>query len=168
VERISRMWFGLVGAILILLASGLVIAGMYQVGSSLLWSGVQINQRLLSAVGYVVIAVAVFDVAKYLLEEEVVRERELRQVGEVRRSLTRFTSTILIAVFLEAIVLIFKTAEDDMALMIYPTILLLAGVAMLISLGIFQRMAVSAEHATGEHEEDEVEGKPKPVPAKSG
>jgi hypothetical protein len=54
-----------------------------------------------------------------------------------------------------------------MALMIYPTILLLAGVAMLISLGIFQRMAVSAEHATGEHEEDEVEGKPKPVPAKS-
>ena len=87
-----------------------------------------------------VIAVAVFDVAKYLLEEEVVRERELRQVGEVRRSLTRFTSTILIAVLLEAIVLIFKVAEDDISLTVYPTLLLFAGVTMLIGLGAFQRL----------------------------
>ncbi len=167
-EHLSRLWFALVGAILVLLASGLVIAGMYQVTSSILRSGEMINQRLLSAVGYVVIAVAVFDVAKYLLEEEVIRERELRQVGEVRRSLTRFTSTILIAVLLEAIVLIFKMAEDDVTLMIYPTILLLAGVAMLVGLGVFQRMAVSAERATGEHEDDAGHTKPKRAQAKPG
>jgi Ni,Fe-hydrogenase I cytochrome b subunit len=167
-EHLSRVWFALFGAILVLLASGLVIAGMYQVTSSVLRSGEMINQRLLSAVGYVVIAVAVFDVAKYLLEEEVIRERELRQVGEVRRSLTRFTSTILIAVLLEAIVLIFKMAEDDVTLMIYPTILLLAGVAMLVGLGVFQRMAVSAEHATGEHEDDAGHTKPKRAQAKPG
>jgi hypothetical protein len=163
-EHLSRVWFALVGAILVLLASGLVIAGMYQVTISILRSGELINQRLLSAVGYVVIAVAVFDVAKYLLEEEVIRERELRQVGEVRRSLTRFTSTILIAVLLEAIVLIFKMAEDDVTLMIYPTILLLAGVAMLIGLGLFQRMAVAAERDTGEHEDDARNSKRKPAP----
>jgi hypothetical protein len=163
-EHLSRVWFALVGAILVLLASGLVIVGMYQVTSSILRSGEMINQRLLSAVGFVVIAVAVFDVAKYLLEEEVIRERELRQVGEVRRSLTRFTSTILIAVLLEAIVLIFKMAEDDVTLMIYPTILLLAGVAMLIGLGLFQRMAVAAERDTGEHEDDDESGKRKPAP----
>lgn len=154
-ERVSRLWFGAVGAILILLASGLVITGMYQVGASLLRSGEFLNQRLLTAVGYVVIAIAVFDVAKYLLEEEVVRERELRQVGEVRRSLTRFTSTILIAVFLEAIVLIFKVAEDDIALTVYPTVMLFAGVAMLIGLGAFQRFAAVAERATGEHDDPE-------------
>jgi hypothetical protein len=153
VERVSRLWFGAVGTILIVLASGLVVTGMYQVGASLWRSGEFLNQRLLSAVGYVVIAIAVFDVAKYLLEEEVVRERELRQVGEVRRSLTRFTSTILIAVLLEAIVLIFKVAEDDISLTIYPTLLLVAGVAMLIGLGAFQRLAATAEHATGEHDD---------------
>jgi hypothetical protein len=167
VERLSRLWFALVGVILILLASGLVIAGMYQVATSILSAGEFINQRLLSAIGYVVIAVAVFDVAKYLLEEEVIRERELRRVGEVRRSLTRFTSTILIAVFLEAIVLIFKMAEDETALMIYPTILLLSGVAMLVGLGVFQRMAVSAEHETGEHEDDQKPAKAKAPPPKS-
>ena len=156
-ERISRWWFGAVGTILALLASGLVLTGMYQVGVSVLGSGEFLNQRLLSAVGYVVIAIAVFDVAKYLLEEEVVRERELRQVGEVRRSLTRFTSTILIAVLLEAIVLIFKFAEDDISLTVSPALLLFAGVAMLIGLGLFQRLAATAEHATGEHDEDDAQ-----------
>ena len=38
-DRTSRLWFGAVGAILILLASGLVLAGMYQVGASLWRSG---------------------------------------------------------------------------------------------------------------------------------
>lgn len=159
-ERISRYWFGAVGSILIVLATGLVITGMYQIGASLLRSGEFLNQRLLTAVGYVVIAIAVFDVAKYLLEEEVVRERELRQIGEVRRSLTRFTSTILIAVFLEGIVLIFKVAEDDIALTVYPTLMLVAGVAMLIGLGVFQRFAAVAERATGEHDDPNDAAKP--------
>jgi hypothetical protein len=158
VDRTSRIWFGAVGVILIGLATGLVTAGMYQVIVSLIRWDASLNQRLLSAVGYVVIAVAVFDVAKYLIEEEVVRERELRQVGEVRRSLTRFTSTILIAVFLEAIVLIFKVSEEDLSLTVYPTLLLLAGVAMLVGLGAFQRFAASAERATGEH--DDVDNRP--------
>lgn len=152
-DRTSRLWFGAVGATLIVLATGLVLAGIYQVGTSVWRSGEYLNQRLLSAVGYVVIAIAVFDVAKYLLEEEVVRERELRQVGEVRRSLTRFTSTILIAVFLEAIVLIFKVTEEDISLMVYPSLLLFGGVAMLIGLGVFQRLAAVAERATGEHDD---------------
>ena len=150
-DRVSRIWFGVVGAIL-------VIAGLYQVAVSLLRSDQYLNQRLLSAVGYVVIAIAVFDVGKYLVEEEVVRERELRQVGEVRRSLTRFTSTILIAVFLEAIVLIFKVTDEDISLMVYPTLLLVAGVAMLIGLGAFQRFAAVAERATGEHDARDDEG----------
>ena len=149
-ERISRIWFAVAGGILIALATGLVLAGVFQVAMSI-WEFGSVHQQLLTAVGYAVIAVAVFDVAKYILEEEVIRERELRQVGEVRRSLTRFTSTILIAVFLEAIVLIFKVAEEDVALTIYPAALLFAGVAMLVALGGFQRLAVTVEREVGEN-----------------
>lgn len=111
-------------------------------------------QRLLTAVGYVVIAVAVFDVAKYILEEEVVRERELRHVSEVRRSLTRFASTILIAVFLEAIVLIFKVADEDISQTVYPVLLLIAGVGMLLALGAFQRISVNVEREVDEPDTD--------------
>ena len=94
------------------------------------------------------------NVAKYILEEEVVRERELRKVSEVRRSLTRFTATVLIAVFLEAIVLIFKVADDDISLTVYPALLLFAGVGMLLALGAFQRMAVNVERVVNEPEAD--------------
>jgi hypothetical protein len=154
-ERISRTWFAIVGGILIALATGLVLVGVFQVAISI-WTLGSVHQQLLTAVGYTVIAVAVFDVAKYILEEEVIRERELRQVGEVRRSLTRFTSTILIAVFLEAIVLIFKVAEEDVALTIYPAVLLFAGVAMLVALGGFQRLAVTVEREVGDDNDDSV------------
>jgi hypothetical protein len=148
-ERISRIWFGTVGAILIGLATCLVFTGVYQVVQAIWSEGIAIHQRFLTAVGYAVIAVAVFDVAKYILEEEVIRERELRHAGEVRRSLTRFTSTILIAVFLEAIVLIFKVAEDDIASTLYPGLLLFAGVAMLLGLGTFQRLSATVEREVG-------------------
>jgi hypothetical protein len=149
-DFLSRWWFGAAGAVLVLLATGLVVIGVFQVVATLVAAQAALPQRLLTAVGYVVISIAVFDVAKYLLEEEVIRERELRQASEVRRSLTRFTATVLIAVFLEAIVLIFKVAEDDISLIIYPTLLLFAGVAMLLGLGVFQRMAVSVERAASE------------------
>jgi hypothetical protein len=149
-DYLSRWWFGAAGAVLVLLATGLVVIGIFQVVATLVAAQAALPQRLLTAVGYVVIAIAVFDVAKYLLEEEVIRERELRQASEVRRSLTRFTATVLIAVFLEAIVLIFKVAEDDISLIIYPTLLLFAGVAMLLGLGVFQRVAVSVERVASE------------------
>jgi hypothetical protein len=149
---LSRWWFAAAGCVLVLLASGLVIAGLYQVGASLIGAHGLLAQRLLTAVGYVVIAVAVFDVAKYILEEEVIRERELRHVGEVRRSLTRFTATVLIAVFLEGIVLTFKVAEDDISLTLYPVLLIFAGVGMLVGLGLFQRIAIDVEQAA--HDSD--------------
>jgi hypothetical protein len=141
---ISRAWFLTAGCALGLLATGLAISGVVEVVSAVLTHGA-VTQRLLTGVGYVVISVAVFDVGKYINEEEVIRYRELRQVGEVRRSLTRFVSTILIAVCLEAIVLVFKLAEDQIQLLIYPALLLFAGVALLLGLGAFQRLISKVE-----------------------
>ena len=154
-DHLSRWWFAAAGCILVLLATSLVATGVFQVAAALLTRQGLLAQRLLTAIGYVVIAIAVFDVAKYILEEEVVRERELRYVSEVRRSLTRFTATVLIAVFLEAIVLIFKVAEDDISQTVYPALLLFAGVGMLLALGAFQRMAVNVERVVNEPEADD-------------
>lgn len=68
----------------------------------------------------IVIAMAVFDMAKYFLEEEVVRGRELRIASEARRSLTKFVSTISIAVFIEALVTVVRVSKQDIDKMIYP------------------------------------------------
>jgi len=59
-----------------------------------------------------VIAIAVFDFAKYFIEEEVIRGREMRLMSEARRSLTKFISTISIAVFIEGLVLVFQVSKQ--------------------------------------------------------
>ena len=59
--------------------------------------------------------------------------------------MTKFISTIAIAVFLESLVAVFEASKADMALMLYPTLLLLAGVALIVGLGAYQRLSVAAE-----------------------
>jgi len=105
--------------------------------------------------GYVIVAIAVFDVAKYIFEDEVRRGNEKRSAAEARRSLTKFLSTIVIALFLEALVVVFKTARQDVALLIYPTALLIAAVLVLVGLGVFQRLSATVEEKVGDDDDAE-------------
>jgi hypothetical protein len=87
----------------------------------------------------------VFDVAKYFIEEEVIRGREMRLTSEARRSLTKFISTISIAVFIEALVVVFRVSKDDIDRLLYPTALLLTAIAIVVGLGIYQRLSADVE-----------------------
>lgn len=58
---------------------------------------------------------------------------------------TKFLVIITIAVNLEALVFIFGAGSTDVSTLLYPTALLVAGMLMVIGLGIFQRLSVSAE-----------------------
>jgi len=111
----------------------------------MLAAGAQDKTALLGAVGYVIIAIAVFDVAKFLIEEEVVQSREKQTASEARLSLTKFISTIAIAVFLEALVTVFRVSTDNVAEMLYPTFLLVAGTLLVLGLGAFQRLSAAVE-----------------------
>ncbi|MBC1183209.1 GNAT family acetyltransferase [Brevundimonas sp. WCHBH090558] len=110
---------------------------------------------VLDVLGYVIVAIAVFDVAKYIFEDEVRRGNEKRSAAEARRSLTKFLSTIVIALFLEALVVVFKTAREDVAQLLYPTALLIASVLVLVGLGVFQRLSATVEEKVGDDDEAE-------------
>ncbi|EJN01634.1 hypothetical protein [Phyllobacterium sp. YR531] len=155
-ERLTRAAFGIASVFLMLLAFGLIAFAAYEVVRELLAYSTNIGTTLLEAVGYTVIAIAVFDVGKYLLEEEAIRAREMRQAAEARRSLTKFISTIAIAVFLEGLVAVFEAGKEDVRMMIYPTLLLFTGVTLVIGLGIYQRLSATVENETS----DPVSSKP--------
>ena len=123
-------------------------------------------EAVLDVLGYVIVAIAVFDVAKYIFEDEVRRGNERRSAAEARRSLTKFLSTIVIALFLEALVVVFKTAREDVSQLIYPTALLIAAVLVLVGLGAFQRFSASVEEKVGE--DDEAEERRDAVKRKAG
>ena len=78
-----------------------------------------------------------------------------KAAAEARRSLTKFLSTIIIALFLEALVLVFKTAREDVTQIGYPTALVVASVLVLVGLGVFQRMSATVEEKVGDDDEAE-------------
>jgi hypothetical protein len=145
VELLSRFAFGTASLVLMALSLALVGYAVFDLYHNVSGTRVEFGDALLGAIGYVVIAVAVFDVAKYFIEEEVVRGRELRIASEARRSLTKFVSTISIAVFIEALVTVVRVSKQDIEKMIYPNILLLTAILIVIGLGIYQRLSVVVE-----------------------
>lgn len=152
-KTIARGIFAFASGLLVLTAVGLVGIGFAEAIGELRAGKHSGADTILDALGYVIVAVAVFDVAKYLFEEEVVREREKRSAAEARRSLTKFLSTIVIALFLEALVVVFKTARSDVSQLVYPTGLLVAAVFVLVGLGAYQRFSATVEQKIGDEDE---------------
>lgn len=99
-----------------------------------------ILHQTLECIGLVTIAIAVFEVGKFMIEEELIRERQLRSMLEARRSLTKFLTIVVITLSLEGLVLVFETKLEHIADLIYPTGLLLVAILAVVGLGLFQRL----------------------------
>lgn len=144
-DLVSRTVFGLASAVLMLIALALSLYSAGLIVMALRGPWADAGPGLLESIGYVVIAVAVFDVAKYFVEEEVIRGREMRLASEARRSLTKFISTIAIAVFIEALVMVFRQGNQDVSLILYPAAVLFTGVLLILGLGFYQRLSADVE-----------------------
>lgn len=142
-ELLSRFAFATASLLLMAMSLALVVFGCIEVIAVGAWRDA--SDALLRAIGYLVIAMAVFDVAKYFIEEEVIRGREMRSAAEARRSLTKFISTISIAVFIEGLVIVFRTSKDDLTQMPYPIALLAAAILIVVGLGVYQWLSAQVE-----------------------
>jgi hypothetical protein len=143
-EAATRVIFGLIAAVLALFALLMTVYGIGEAVRGIsIWE--DFGQGVLRGVGYIVVAVAVFEVAKYLVEEEVMRNREMHSAAEARRSLTKFVSTISIAVFLEGLVTVFRVSQESVSLLLYPAAIMVTGTILILGLGLYQRMSVMVE-----------------------
>lgn len=123
---------------------GLIVVSVMQVHAG--FSATEGRESvLLDAVSSLVISVAILDVAKYVMEEEVLRSRELRSPHEAREAVTKFMVIIALVVSIEGIVLVFETGKSDPDLLLYPILLLTVSVIIVVGLGVFQRLSLKAE-----------------------
>jgi hypothetical protein len=143
-EWVSRIAFATASLVLMALSLALVAYAAIELYGPRR-SADDFGDALLRAIGYIVIAVAVFDLAKYFIEEEVVRGREMRIAAEARRSLTKFISTISIAVFIESLVTVVRVSKQDVEKMLYPNLLLLTAILIVVGLGVYQRLSAAIE-----------------------
>ena len=142
---ISKLLYLTVATTLLLIALTLIGYALWEVWLSFN-DRVQIMEKLLTAIGVAVISLALFDVSKYLVEEEVLREKSLiRNLEDTKRSLTKFMTIIAIAVCMEALVFIFEAGKTDVQTLFYPILLLVSGVLVVIGLGIYLRISAGIE-----------------------
>ncbi|MBM7072263.1 hypothetical protein JQC92_09510 [Shewanella sp. 202IG2-18] len=140
-------------AALSLFLTALIIIGwsLYSAVNGLFYTS-QINDlfiyTMLQSVSSIIISIAIIDVAKYLLEEEVYRNKELRQPKEARETITKIMVIIAIAVSMEGLVYIFKAGTKDISLLLYPSFLILSSVFVIIGLGVYQKLSAVIEKHT--------------------
>lgn len=101
--------------------------------------------KMLSAVGAIIIAIAVLDVAKSMVEEEVLRSKKLQSVKDAREALTKIMVIVSIAASIEGLIYILKAGAIDMQLLVYPAILLFTAVFIMVGLGLYQQISLQAE-----------------------
>ncbi|CAA0094009.1 Uncharacterised protein [Halioglobus japonicus] len=133
-------------AALSLVALSLLIMGwsIYDVFSNVR-NAAEFIPLMLHYVSAIIIAAAIIDVAQYMMEEEVFLNKELRDPKEARKTITKIIVIITIAVSIEGLVFIFKAGIQDLTLLLYPALLILAAAVLIVALGIYQKLSLSVE-----------------------
>lgn len=108
-------------------------------------NGCNFFNNLLNISSYLIVSVAIFDVGRNLIEEEVFRHYQMRSPKEARGSLTKFLVIILVAITLESLIVLIKSGTSNVSDLIYPAIMFIAASLLLTSLGLYQRLSVGAE-----------------------
>lgn len=138
-EKLCRSVYGLISFALGIISLTMIFSALYDIWVSL-HEHTLLTKALLDAVGFIVIGTAVFDVSRFLMEEEVFKLNENKQQNNQRTTLIKFLVIIIIAISLEALVFVFSAAKQDVSLLIYPTFLLISAVLMVMSLGVYHKM----------------------------
>lgn len=139
-DWIGRFFYGLISLSLTIISLTMMIVALWDI-----WVSVHektlLVKALLDAIGLIVIGMAVFDVSKFLLEEEVFHSVGTKTPAKQRRTLLKFLVIISIAVSLEALVFIFDAGKKNISNLIYPTFLLIAAVLLVVGLGVYQKLS---------------------------
>lgn len=143
-ERVHPAFQGVYAIIggLLVIVSLLLLAGA---GKSLLDVFQLTSDVTTGAFGIVILitlGLAIFDLGKTILEEEVLSNKDIHHHDTSRRTITRFMSAIVIAISIESLLLMFKSllAESDTQVL-NAVWMMMAAVALLMALGVYLKLS---------------------------
>lgn len=85
------------------------------------------------------LSLAIFDLVKAIFEEEVLGEHRRHAEEDIHKTMVRFLGSIIIALAIEALMLVFKFAITDPNKLLYAVGLLLGITALMIGLSVYLR-----------------------------
>ena len=94
---------------------------------------------------FLTLALAIFDLGKTTLEEEVLLHKDIYRHSSTRRTITRFIAAILIAVSIESLLLMFKSVLGSPEHLANAVAMMAAAIGLLVCLGIYVYLGAKAE-----------------------
>ncbi len=153
-DLLRRRFMPAFKTVYVLIVAGLfAVAGvlLYAAGTELisLWhigeSKEDLHMKPFGVIIFLTLALAIFDLGKTILEEEVLMHKDIFRHSSTRRTITRFVAAILIAVSIEALLLMFKAALGTHGDIVPAVWMMLTAVGLLVGLGIYVYLGAKAE-----------------------
>ncbi|CAI6148419.1 MAG: hypothetical protein SPLUMA1_SPLUMAMAG1_01991 [uncultured Sulfurimonas sp.] len=133
----TKYFYALFGALLALFSLALIAYAVSSAFSIFTQDGETLLTALFRSIIALTLALAIFDLSKTILEHEVFYKSLSRNYNLENKLLARFLTSIIIALSIEALMVVFKITMSDYSDMIHA-FYLIAGVGiMIISLSIF-------------------------------
>lgn len=136
--------YTLIGALLLVVA-GLLLWGSGELLFTIFTQPTNVATEAFGVVILITLGLAIFDLGKTILEEEVFVHKNIHHHGSTERTIVRFMSAILIAVSIEALLLMFKSLLGNSNQLNQAVFMMLSAVALLIGLGIYRKLSQTKE-----------------------
>ena len=134
---VNKSFYFLTANIMMILALFTIGYSVYEFSHSLMVKGDLSIEAIFKPVIALTLGLAIFDLAKTVFAQEVVFKSYSKSTYEEYRVLTKFSITIIIALLIESLMVVFKIAIDNYEHMLHA-LYLISGVSILIiALGIF-------------------------------
>ncbi|WP_295012509.1 hypothetical protein [Sulfuricurvum sp.] len=131
ISKLSVWVYGLLGGGLVLLAMFLGGYGLLGFVKALMSSGDETLQYVFKSIIGITLAIAIYDLSKTILEQEVFYRSLTLEEGSEYKTLTKFLTSIIIALSIESLMVVFKVAINDIRNMHFA-FYLISGVGILI------------------------------------
>ncbi|MGH8352930.1 MAG: hypothetical protein ACRERY_05295 [Pseudomonas sp.] len=145
VHPFFQLVYGVIGALLVLVSVLLLYSSIESLFKTFTHTG-NIATHAFGIVILITLGMAIFDLGKTIIEEEVLLNKDIHHHDSTRRTITRFMSAIVIAVSIEALLLMFKSLLGEGAQQLVSAVwMLMAAVALLAGLGLYLKLSREEE-----------------------
>lgn len=133
----TKYIYTLFGLLLSLFSLFLIFYAIFSIYSTLINPQKELLAGLFQSIIALTLALAIFDLSKTILEHEVFYKSLSRNYNLENRLLARFLTSIIIALSIESLMVVFKIALSDYSKMIYAFYLICGVAIMILSLSVY-------------------------------
>ena len=140
-DKMIKYTYGAIGYGLSLFALILVGYSLFSFSLFIIYGESKLLETIFKSIIALTLGLAIFDLAKNLLEHEVIyKENSTNEHGD-NKILSKFLISIIIALSIESLMVVFKIALNDYTHMHYAVYLIIAVSFLIIALGLFYKFS---------------------------